>query len=60
MATLARPRLYAVLIGGFSSFAVLIAAIGQFAGLSYGVTQRRREIGIRTALGATPRDRGCP
>ena len=56
MATLARPRLYAVLIGGFSSFALLIAAIGLFGGLSYGVTQRRREIGIRTALGATPRD----
>lgn len=56
MATLARPRLYAVLIGGFSTFAVLIAAIGLFGGLSYGVTQRRREIGIRTALGATPRN----
>ena len=54
--SLARPRLYAVLIGGFSSFAVLIAATGLFGGLSYGVTQRRREIGIRTALGATPRD----
>ena len=56
MATLARPRLYAVLVGGFSSFAVLIAGIGLFGGLSYGVTQRRREIGIRTALGATPRN----
>jgi putative ABC transport system permease protein len=54
--SLARPRLYALLIGGFSSFAVLIAAIGLFGGLSYGVTQRTREIGVRTALGATPRD----
>jgi putative ABC transport system permease protein len=54
--SLARPRLYAVLIGGFSAFALLIAVIGLFGGLSYGVTQRRREIGIRTALGATPRD----
>jgi predicted permease len=54
--SLSRPRLYAVLIGGFSSFAVLIAVIGLFGGLSYGVTQRRREIGIRTALGATPHD----
>jgi putative ABC transport system permease protein len=54
--SLARPRLYALLIGGFSSFAVLIAAIGLFGGLSYGVTQRRREIGIRTALGATRRN----
>jgi hypothetical protein len=56
MATLARPRLSAVLMGGFSSFALLIAAIGLFGGLSYSVTQRRREIGIRTALGATPRN----
>jgi ABC-type antimicrobial peptide transport system permease subunit len=54
--SLARPRLYSVLIGGFSLFAVLIAAIGLFGGLMYGVAQRRREIGIRTALGATPCD----
>jgi predicted permease len=54
--SLARPRLYAVLIGGFSAFALLIAMIGLFGGLSYGVTQRTREIGVRTALGATPRD----
>jgi putative ABC transport system permease protein len=54
--SLSRPRLYAVMIGGFSSFAVLIAGVGLFGGLAYGVTQRRREIGIRTALGATPRD----
>jgi putative ABC transport system permease protein len=54
--SLARPRLYAVLIGGFSGFALLISMIGLFGGLSYGVTQRTREIGVRTALGATPRD----
>ena len=52
--SLARPRLYAVLIGGFSGFALLIAMIGLFGGLSYGVTQRTREIGVRSALGATP------
>jgi putative ABC transport system permease protein len=56
MLSLARPRLYALLLGGFATFALLIAVIGLFGGLSYGVAQRTREFGIRTALGATPRD----
>jgi putative ABC transport system permease protein len=56
MTSLARPRLYAVLLGGFAGFALLIAMIGLFGGLSYVVAQRTREFGVRTALRATPRD----
>jgi hypothetical protein len=55
-ANIAKPRLYAVVLGGFSVFAVVIAAVGLFGGLSYAVAQRSREIGVRTALGARPGD----
>jgi predicted permease len=55
-ANVARPRLYAVVLSGFSVFAMVIAAVGLFGGLSYAVAQRSREIGVRTALGARPGD----
>lgn len=51
--SLSRPRVYAVLLGGFAVFALLIAAAGLFGVLSFSVMQRSRELAIRSALGAT-------
>ena len=51
--SLSRPRVYAVLLGGFAVFALLIAGAGLFGVLSYSVTQRSRELAVRSALGAS-------
>ena len=54
LAELARPRAVAAAGAGFAGIAAVAAIAGLFCVLTFAVAERRRELGIRTALGATP------
>jgi putative ABC transport system permease protein len=54
--SIAQPRFRTVLVGVFAVIALVIAAVGLYGVISFGVMQRQREIAIRLALGARTHD----
>ena len=54
--SIAAPKFNATLVGAFSAMAMILAVIGLFGLVAYSVSQRRRELALRVALGARAAD----